>query len=114
MTDKEELKKAICTLKDYCASKYNAFTQANPCSTCMFEDCCQNRWSDYDTLEQVMGGLLEDIATNEKVKNTDFGAAYDAVEKLICNNFSECNGCPFFAKEDDCPLGQINSMMTAY
>lgn len=113
MTNKEELKKAIYTLKDHCIENHTT-TLKNPCGTCMFEDCCQNRWSDYDTLSECMDGLLEDMTTAEKVENTDFGAAYDAVEKLICNNFSECNGCPFFAKENDCPLGQINSMMTAY
>ena len=113
MTNKEELKKAICTLKDYCIANHNSMLK-NPCGACMFKGCCMNRWSAYYTLGQLMDGLVEDMVIAEKMENADFGAAYYAVEKLICNNFSECNGCPFFAKENDCPLGQINSMMTAY
>ncbi len=113
MTDKEELRKAIYILKDYCIANHTTLLK-NPCGTCMFEDCCMNRWSDYDTLEECMGGLLEDMATAEKVENTDFGAAYDAVHKLVCSNFDNCKGCPFYAQDSDCPLGQLDSVMTVY
>lgn len=105
MTDKDEIKKAIKTLKDYCY-RYR-LVYSDPCKGCVFEDCCQNRWSDYDTLAQCMDGLMEDITTAEKVENTDFGAAYDAVVSSICSNFEECKGCPFYNQEDDCPRGQL-------
>jgi hypothetical protein len=110
MTTKDELKKAIYTLKDYCLRNYDTVTKGNPCGTCMFEDCCTNGWSDYDTLQQVMGGLLEDIAIDTKLRNTDFDGARDVVGKLICNNFDGCKGCPFFCRDDDCPYGQLDSV----
>lgn len=113
MTDKEELKQAIITLKWHCIENRINFSE-NPCGACMFEDCCMNRWGDYDTLEQCMEGLMEDIVIAEKLENTDFGAAQDAVEKLICKNFDECKGCPFFARDEDCPYGQLDSVMVNY
>lgn len=110
MTDKEKLKEAINTLKEHCIENHTTMSE-NPCGACMFEDCCMNRRSDYDTLEQLMGGLLDGMA---KVENTDFGAAYDAIERLVCNNFEKCKGCPFYNRKDDCPLGQLDSVLTVY
>lgn len=113
MTDKEELKQAINTLKRHCNDNYSSYSE-NHCAGCMFEDCCMNRWCDYDTLNGLMNGLLEDMATAEKMENTDFGAAYDAVQKLVCENFDECKGCPFFNRDEDCPVGQLDSVMVNY
>ena len=112
MIDKEELRKAINTLKAHCNS--HSGTYNDPCGGCMFEDCCQNRWCDYDTLSDCMDGLLEDMVIKEKIENTDFGAAYDAVRELVCKSFDNCKGCPFYAQDSDCPLGQLDSIMTNY
>lgn len=107
MTDKEKLKQAINTLKEHCIENHTTMSE-NPCGACMFEDCCMNRRSDYNTLEQLMEGLLKDMV---KIENIDFGAAYDAVERVVCNNFEECKSCPFYNCKDDCPLGQLGSVV---
>ena len=109
MTDKEELKQAINTLKAHCNNHKGFYN--NPCVGCVFNNCCQNRWSDFDTLRECMDGLLEDITITEKVENTDFEGVYDSIVNSICNNFTECAGCPFLNQEDDCPRGQLENFV---
>ena len=110
MINKEELKQAINTLKKHCNDNYFSYFEGH-CARCMFKDCCMNRWGDYDTLKGLMNGLLEDMATAEKVENTDFDAAYDSIVNSICKNFTECKGCPFLNQEDDCPRGQLENFV---